>query len=165
MKTRDRFNSIGSGKTTYNAIIHVLSVIFILLCTNITPIAVSDDDKLVSKSTIQLTKADKLFEQENWAEARLAYDEARQLESDWHSSRSRLAVERAVACSVKLQQWDDAIERAEKFIQETTGSFEEAIGRRFLGGLYLTIPHYGTKRGTTFFERSMDAGGAGWSLA
>jgi hypothetical protein len=53
---------------------------------------------------------------------------------------------------LKLSQWDDALSRAQEFIAKTKGKFEEAVGERFLAGLYLTVPHRGTKRGTTFLR-------------
>jgi len=99
-----------------------------------------------------LRKAEKLFTEENWAEARAAYDQARDLETDWRSPRVRLAVEGAVASSLKLKLWDDAISRAEEFIAKTKGSFAAAVGERFLAGLYMTIPHHGTKRGSTYLR-------------
>src|SRR4051812_12685011 len=99
-----------------------------------------------------LQRAEKLFKEQNWAEARTAYDEARDAEKDWHSAPVRLAVEGAVAASLKLQQWDDALSRAETFIAKTRGSFEEAVGERFLATLTLTIPHYGTKRGAQYLR-------------
>ncbi len=99
-----------------------------------------------------LRKAEKLFREEHWAEARAAYDEARDLETDWRSPRVRLAVEGAVACSLKLKLWDDAIGRAQEFIAKTKGSLAEAVGERFLAGLYMTVPHYGTKRGATYLR-------------
>jgi hypothetical protein len=45
-----------------------------------------------------------------------------------------------------------AVSRAQEFVAKTKGKFEEAVGERFLAGLYLTVPHYGTKRGTTFLR-------------
>jgi hypothetical protein len=93
---------------------------------------------------IALQKAGKLFEEQNWAEARTAYDEARQLETNWSAPPVWLAVEGAVACSLKLQLWDDAMNHAQEFVTRTKGTFEEAVGERFLAGLYLTVPHYGT---------------------
>lgn len=99
-----------------------------------------------------LRKAEKLFNEEHWTEARAAYDQARDLETDWRSPRVRLAVEGAVACSLKLKLWDDAISRAEQFVAKTKGSFAEAVGERFLAGLYMTIPHHGTKRGSTYLR-------------
>jgi uncharacterized protein YfaS (alpha-2-macroglobulin family) len=99
-----------------------------------------------------LLKADKLFQEQQWADARAAYDTARDMEKDWSAPPVRLAVEGAVACSIKLSQWDDALTRAQDFTTRTKGKFEEAVGERFLGGLYLTVPHYGTKRGATFLR-------------
>ncbi len=93
-----------------------------------------------------------LREQQHWLEARAAYDKTLEAESDWRSPAVRKAVEGAVDCSLKLQQWDDAISRAEQFVARTKGSVEEAIGERFLAGLYMSVPHYGTKTGTTYLR-------------
>ena len=109
-------------------------------------------DKTESASATALKKAEKLLKDQHWAEARVAYDEARDQESDWHAPRVRLAVEGAVTCSIKLSQWDDALNRAEQFIAKTKGSFEEAVGERFLAGLYLTVPHEGTKQGGVYLR-------------
>ncbi len=109
-------------------------------------------DRSADHPLTQLDEADELFADEHWAEARAAYDRARDLAADWHSADTRRAVEGAVACSLKLQLWDDGLTLAEQYIAETEGSFEEAVGRRFLAGLHMTIPHWGTKRGTTFLR-------------
>jgi uncharacterized protein YfaS (alpha-2-macroglobulin family) len=101
---------------------------------------------------VALRKASNLFDQKQWAEARTAYDSARDLAKDWASPPVRLAVEGSVACSLKLSQWDDALARAQEFVARTRGKFEEAVGERFLAGLYLSVPHYGTKRGTTYLR-------------
>src|SRR6266571_1600922 len=114
-----------------------------------TPTPAGDTNSPVAQA---LQKANKLFEGQQWAEARTAYDAARSLEKDWASQPVRLAVEGAVACSLKLSLWDDALSRAEDFVAKTKGKFEEAVGERFLAGLYLTVPHHGTKRGTTFLR-------------
>src|ERR1039458_4775275 len=92
-------------------------------------------------AALELQKAGKLFEAQHWAEARIAYDAARSREKEWTSPPVRLAVEGAVARSLKLSQWDDALPRAQEFIAKTKGKFEEAVGQRFLAGLYLTVPH------------------------
>src|SRR6266436_8219852 len=114
-----------------------------------TPTPAGDTNSPVAQA---LQKANKLFEAQQWAEARTAYDAARSLEKDWASPPVRLAVEGAVACSLKLSLWDDALSRAEDFVAKTKGKFEEAVGERFLAGLYLTVPHHGTKRGNTFLR-------------
>jgi uncharacterized protein YfaS (alpha-2-macroglobulin family) len=97
-------------------------------------------------------RADALLKQNNWAEARTAYDEARKGEKNWSTPLVRAAVEGAVACSIQLQQYDDALERAQQFVANTKGTYEEAIGERFLGGLYLSVPHHGTKQGKKFLR-------------
>jgi uncharacterized protein YfaS (alpha-2-macroglobulin family) len=57
-----------------------------------------------------------------------------------------------VACSLKLKLWDDTLARAQEFIAKTKDSFAEAVGERFLAGLYMTVPHYGTKRGSSYLR-------------
>lgn len=97
-------------------------------------------------------KAEKLAKEQHWAEARAAYDEARKAAGDWHAPRTRQAVEGAVTCLLQLKLWDEAIARAEEFNTQTKGSLEEVIGRRFEGGLYLRVPHHGTKQGGRFLR-------------
>ena len=97
-----------------------------------------------------LEQAQKQFKAQNWAEARTSYDRARDLAGNWHAPEARLAVEGAVACSMRLQLWDDALSRAQTFVDNNKGRFEEAVGERFLGGLYLCVPHEGTKQGGAY---------------
>lgn len=99
-----------------------------------------------------LEKAQKLFKDQNWAEAQTAYTEARDLTGNWHSPEARLAVEGSVACFVKLSKWDDALNRAQTFVEQNKGRFEEAVGERFLAGLYLSVPHQGTKQGGVYLR-------------
>lgn len=113
------------------------------------PTASGDTNTPITRA---LLKGNELFEQKNWAEARSAYDVARNMEQNWSTQAVRLAVEGAVACSIKLEQWDDALNRALEFVAKTKGTFEEAVGERFLGGLYLTVPHHGTKSGSTYLR-------------
>jgi len=101
---------------------------------------------------IAMAKAHKLFKDQNWAEARTAFDAARDLQGDWHSPEARLAVEGSVACAMKLSLWDDALARAQNFIAQNPGRFEEAVGERFLAGLYLSVPHQGTKQGGVYLR-------------
>ncbi|MBP7936179.1 MAG: hypothetical protein KA354_16175 [Phycisphaerae bacterium] len=100
-----------------------------------------------SSAVKALKKADGLVKDKNWAEARVAYDKVRVGAKDWSSPDVRSAVEGAVACSLQLQQWDDALERAQEYIARTPGTLAEAIGERFLAGLYIRVPHHGTKQG------------------
>ena len=97
-----------------------------------------------------LELAQKQFKDQNWAEARASFDHARELAGDWHSPEARLAVEGSVACCMKLSFWDDAIAGAQGFVDQNKGRFEEAVGARFLAGIYLCVPHWGTKSGATY---------------
>jgi uncharacterized protein YfaS (alpha-2-macroglobulin family) len=105
-----------------------------------------------NEASAALEKAQKQFKAQNWAEARDSYDHARELAGDWHSPEARLAVEGAVACSMKLQLWDDAISRAQAFVDQNKGRFEEAVGERFVAGIYLCVPHFGTKQGGNYLR-------------
>lgn len=103
-----------------------------------------------AQENAKLKEADALFKAQNWAEARVAYDAARDAETDWRAAPVKLAVEGAVASSLKLKQWDDALQRAGQYVEKTRGTLEEAVGERFLAGLYWLVPHYGTKSGANF---------------
>ncbi len=130
----------------------ILGLLLLLLVASLSKGAQNFREEEPSSSVEALERAEAFFKEQHWAEARSAYDKARDLEADWHSPRVRLAVEGSVACSLKLQQWHDALERAAQFVEKTKGSFEEAVGERFLAGLYLSVPHYGTKRGGTYLR-------------
>ncbi|MCP5120524.1 MAG: hypothetical protein GY953_57760, partial [bacterium] len=99
-----------------------------------------------------LEEAIALAKEQHWAEARVKYDQARDAEADWRSARARASVEGAVECSMHLKDWDDALSRAGQYVEKVTGSLEEAVGRRLLAGLYLNVPHEGTKRGSTYLR-------------
>jgi hypothetical protein len=60
-------------------------------------------------------KAAQLFQDKHWVEARAAYDTLGQRESDRFSPSARKAVERAIECSLKLEDWEGAVQRAERF--------------------------------------------------
>jgi alpha-2-macroglobulin len=109
--------------------------------------AIAEPNTPVSES---LAKAQKAFKAQNWADARTEFDHARDLAGDWHSPEARLAIEGAVACSMRLNQWDDALTRSQAFVDQNKGRFEEAVGERFLAGIYLSVPHQGTKQGGTY---------------
>jgi alpha-2-macroglobulin len=99
-----------------------------------------------------LEQAQAQFKKQNWADARASFDHARDLAGNWHTPEARLAVEGAVACSQRLNLWDEALSRAQTFVDENKGRFEEAVGERFLAGLYLSVPHQGTKQGGTYYR-------------
>ena len=87
-----------------------------------------------------LKQADRLFKDQNWAEARVAYDKARDQERDWHTPAMRRAVEGAAACAVKLSLWEEAVHRLEECIAHNRESVEEVAGQRLLAALYLSMP-------------------------
>jgi len=128
--------------------LRLLSLLFLL------PLALGAQDNPDPPTPVgtALARADKLLNDKNWAEARTAYDGARQLKGDWNSPQARLAVEGAISCSVKLKLWDEALTRAREFITQNRGRFEEAVGERFLAGLYRVVPHNGTKQGGVYYR-------------
>ena len=130
----------------------VLVALAAVMGASLATTAAPDHGQDVPKGLSGLEKADALFNDQHWAEARAAYDSVREQASDWNSPVVRRAVEGSVACSLKLQLWDDGLALAERFVAETRDSFEEAVGQRFLANLYVTIPHEGTKRGGTYLR-------------
>src|SRR5262249_4971905 len=72
-----------------------------------------------------LAKADRLFQDQQWAEARAAYDIALQREQDTHARAARRALRGAAACSLKLGDWDDAWQRVRKFRQRVAAEPHE----------------------------------------
>jgi len=100
----------------------------------------------------QLAAADKLFGDRHWAEARTKYEELLTKTDDWCGTEARRAVQGSVECSLYLQLWDDALERAADYVERTGGTFYEAVGERLLGSLYLRVPHHGTRRGDQYLR-------------
>src|SRR5215467_11362988 len=88
--------------------LHCLPIVFVLLTAR--PAAAADSTNTPAIQALE--RANQLLKQEHWAEARSAFDEARNLTKDWASPSARLCVEGAVACSLKLSLWDDALGRA-----------------------------------------------------
>jgi len=58
--------------------------------------------------------ADVAFQKENWREARTLYAADLKAMKNWHSPRAQRAVERSVLCSIKLQDWNTALDLVEK---------------------------------------------------
>ena len=128
--------TIGLPPMKTNPLRPLLLLVF-LLTTRQSGMALPAPEQTGDKSPVaaELQRAEKLAKAQNWMEARSAYDHARELKNDWYSPESRLSVEGGIACSVKLQLWDDALSRSQNFITQNKGRFEEAIGERFLAGL------------------------------
>jgi uncharacterized protein YfaS (alpha-2-macroglobulin family) len=64
-----------------------------------------------------LTRAERLFGQQRWAEARAAYDTAAAAVTDWASPTARQLVRRTVTCSLRLDDWEGAWQCVERFRQ------------------------------------------------
>ena len=103
-------------------------------------------------ATAALKQADRLFKEQQWAEAAARYDGARDALTDWHSPAMRRAVEGAVACSAELTRWDDAVARLEAYISHNADGLGEVAGQRLLAGFYLSMPHTGIVQGGRFLR-------------
>ncbi len=112
------------------------AVFFLLLLAAAIPLAAQDDG----------LPPPALAQQRNWREARTKFDAARAREKDWNSPAVRRAVEGSAIASTKLDDWDQAIALATEYVEKTKGTFEEAIGQRFLAGIYFSGPHLGVRR-------------------
>jgi hypothetical protein len=62
-----------------------------------------------------LAKADRLFEQQRWSEARAGYDDASGAASDWRTEAARKVIQRTITCSLRLNEWEDAWQRVDRF--------------------------------------------------
>ena len=101
-----------------------LSVFAWLICIQNSPLessSASNEPHLsqpatdVEREFAKTDLADKLFDQQKWSKARSVYDEVIAAQSDWYSPVARRAVERAILCSLKLRDGDDALRRAMSF--------------------------------------------------
>ncbi len=100
--------------------------------------------------------AGSLAQQRHWKEARAAFDLVRRAGKDWHSAAMKRAVEGSALCSTKLREWDVALAVAEDYVGKTRGTLEEAIGQRFLAGLYLSAPHAAVREGGKLVRNRLD---------
>lgn len=99
-----------------------------------------------------LQTAEKLAKEQNWAEARQAFDAARSLATDHASLEFRKSVEGGVSCALSLREWNDALQRATDYAKLNPDTFEQAVAERFAAGIYAVVPHEGTKRGSTYLR-------------
>ncbi len=95
-------------------------------------------------------KADALFKDKNYAEAAVAYGEL--LTSGLEPAAMRHASLRRVACFLRLERYDDALEAAEGMLERVEGTPHEARAQRFLGNLYVNLPHWGVRAGGVFYR-------------
>ncbi|MBI4867408.1 MAG: hypothetical protein HY816_10705 [Candidatus Wallbacteria bacterium] len=104
----------------------------------------------------ELAAADKLWEEQNFKEAQQGYskflESVHPAEQLWHAS-SRLALSH-----LRMQEYDEAVKAAEETVKRFAGQLREARACRFLGTLYLTMPHWGTEKGGKFHRGRWDQG-------
>ncbi len=103
-----------------------------------------------ARSDEDLARAEKLFQDKNYQEAADIYATALPKVTD-PKEVSRLA-QRLVACHVRLQRFDAALDDAEGWVRRAEGSPWEARARRFAGDLWVSVPHWGTRSGGTFYR-------------
>jgi uncharacterized protein YfaS (alpha-2-macroglobulin family)/tetratricopeptide (TPR) repeat protein len=90
-----------------------------------------------------LDKADKLYEDKNYAEAAAMYEQLIE-------AHPQQATQKLMICHLRLQDFDAAIQTTLKTIDRLKGKPEEAIARQQLGNLYMLVPHWGTRAGGVF---------------
>ncbi|MBI3894054.1 MAG: hypothetical protein HY303_21250, partial [Candidatus Wallbacteria bacterium] len=104
----------------------------------------------------ELATADKLWGEQNFKEAQEAYSKFLESihppEQLWHAS-SRLALSH-----LRMQEYDEAVKAAEQTVKRFAGALREVRACRFLGTLYLTMPHYGTEKGGKYYRGRWDQG-------
>ena len=111
------------------------------------------------KTDNPLAGPDKLYEQKNYKEAAAAYEKLiegdRLPDNDWHRANRRV-----VLCKLRLQLFDDALARAERYIglKRVKGTPYEARAERLAGNLYMLIPHWGTRAGGKFHRAQWKQG-------
>jgi len=92
-----------------------------------------------------LVKANKLFDEKNYAEASKAYEEflaVKPLQDGWQH-----ASDRVIQSKLRLRLFDPALEAAAAYIERAKGTPFEARAQRMAGNLYMLVPHWGTRSG------------------
>jgi len=96
------------------------------------------------------TKADKLFDDKHYEEARVEYEKL--CKAAPKTDEGLRAAGQAVTCRLRMQKFTEALDDAEGFLKLFGDSPHEAPWRRFLGGLYNQVPHWGTQQGDKFLR-------------
>ena len=104
----------------------------------------------LAEETDPVGRADALFEQKNYAEAAVAYGAL--LEGALEDPAMRHASLRRVTCELRLARYADALEAAESYVGRVRGTPHEARAERFLGNLYVNLPHWGVRAGGVFYR-------------
>ncbi len=103
-----------------------------------------------------LSKADKLFKDKNYAEAAEAYRAF--VEKNPASKDVDHADQRIVLCHLRMQNFDAAFERAGDIVRRRKGTPAEASAERRLGNLFLEVPNHGTLAGGKFLRGQWSQG-------
>ncbi|MHC4933306.1 MAG: tetratricopeptide repeat protein, partial [Planctomycetota bacterium] len=103
-----------------------------------------------------LKQADAQFEKKNYKDAAQSYEAF--IGKEPAHAKAHDAYRRLMVCNLRLQQFDAALEAAERYVAFTKGSHLEARAQRLLGNLYLTIPHWGTRAGGKFHRAQWKQG-------
>ncbi len=125
----------------------ILSFALVLVLQAIPPVRAGEPD---------VARADQLFEQKNYQEAAAAYEQvlaARPEPAALHHASKRL-----VACRLRLQLFDPALDAAEAYVGRVKGTPYEARAERLAGNLWLTVPHWGTRAGGVFHRAQWKQG-------
>ena len=94
------------------------------------------------------TKADGLFAEKNYAEAAALYEAVLAQSED--AGAVEHATRQLIACRVRLDLFDPALEAAEAWIERVKGTPVEARAERLAGNLWMSVPHWGTRAGGEF---------------
>ncbi|MFQ5844120.1 MAG: MG2 domain-containing protein, partial [Planctomycetota bacterium] len=109
-----------------------------------------------SEEAGSLARADALFEKKSYRDAAAAYQEF--LRDEPRHPKLHHASRRLIACRLRLQLFDPALEAAERYVERTRGTPYEARTERLAGNLYLTVPHWGTRAGGKFHRAQWKQG-------
>jgi uncharacterized protein YfaS (alpha-2-macroglobulin family) len=93
-------------------------------------------------------QADKLFEQKHYKEAADAYGTLVEAQGE----KWRHAAERRIMSQLRLNLFDDAVASALDYVKRCEGTPYEARAERLTGNLYMSLPHWGTRSGGTFYR-------------
>ncbi len=89
--------------------------------------------------------AEALFNAKNYKQAAEAY--AREVKTNPHK-----ASQREILCYLRLQDFDEALKAAHRYLKRTANTVDEAAAQRLVGNLYLALPHWGTRTGGQFYR-------------
>ena len=90
-----------------------------------------------------LAEADKLFKAKNYKDAAVKYEAF--VEAVPKHDMMHRASRRVIACQLRLQLFNEALDAADNYIERTKDTYHEARAQRLAGNLAMNIPHWGTR--------------------